>query len=473
MNKLAVYFSDHVLLSTGVLALLLLVFFLASCQNKKPLKNTETVKKIPKHANVHHLDWTKNANIYEVNIRQYTPEGTINAFIEHLPRLKNMGVDILWLMPINPIGEKNRKGSLGSYYAVKDYLALNPEFGTMFDLKTLVDNAHEMGMYVIIDWVANHTAWDNQLVTDHPEWYKKDKDGNLVSPFDWTDVLQLDYDNRELRTYMIGALKFWVEEVNIDGYRCDVAGMVPVDFWDDARAELDAIKPMFMLAESEEPNLVVDAFDMDYGWEFHHIMNQVAKGEMNASDLTKYFSKPEKTYPHGAYRMFFTSNHDENSWNGTVKERLGDAVKTFAALSATVPAMPLIYSGQESGLDKRLRFFEKDTIQWDEDSEYYLFYQTLLSLKKRNKALWNGDFGGEMKILQTSNDTAIFAFLREKEDNKIVALFNLSPNDQEITIKGKSHIGEYKKVFTRENSVISQTTTFKLGAWDFSVYENE
>jgi 1,4-alpha-glucan branching enzyme len=473
MNKLSVYFSDHIVLSTGVLALLLLVFFLASCQNKKPSKTSETVKEIPKHTNVHHLDWTKNANIYEVNIRQYTPEGTINAFIEHLPRLKNMGVDILWLMPVNPIGEKNRKGSLGSYYAVKDYVALNPEFGTIFDLKTLVANAHEMGMYVIIDWVANHTAWDNQLVTDHPEWSKKDEDGNLVSPFDWTDVLQLDYDNQELRAYMIDALKFWVEEVNIDGYRCDVAAMVPVDFWDDARAELDAIKPLFMLAESEEPELVVNAFDMDYGWEFHHIMNQVAKGEMNASDLTKYFSKPEKKYPHGAYRMFFTSNHDENSWNGTVNERLGDAVKTFAALSATVPAMPLIYSGQESGLDKRLRFFEKDTIQWDEDSEYYLFYQTLLSLKKRNKALWNGDFGGEMKILQTSDDTSVFAFIREKEDNKVVALFNLSPNDQEVTIIGKSHVGEYKEVFTKENSVINQTTTFNLDAWDFSVYENK
>ncbi len=473
MNKLSVYFSDHIVLSTGAVVLLLLVFILVSCQNKKPSETDETVKKIPEQTNVNHLDWTKNANIYEVNIRQYTPEGTINAFIEHLPRLKNMGVDILWLMPINPIGEKNRKGSLGSYYAVKDYLALNPEFGNMFDLKTLIDNAHEMGMYVIIDWVANHTAWDNQLVTDHPEWYKKDENGNLVSPFDWTDVLQLDYDNLELRTYMIGALRFWVEEVNIDGYRCDVAGMVPVDFWDDARAELDAIKPMFMLAESEEPELVVNAFDMDYGWEFHHIMNQVAKGEMNASDLTKYFSKIENTYPHGAYRMYFTSNHDENSWNGTVKERLGDAVKTFAALSATVPAMPLIYSGQESGLDKRLRFFEKDTIQWDEDSEYYLFYQTLLSLKKRNKALWNGDFGGEMTILQTSDDTTVFAFIREKEDDKIVALFNLSPNDQEVTIIGKSHIGKYKEVFTRENIVINQTTTFNLSAWDFSIYENE
>ncbi|MCK5839111.1 MAG: alpha-glucosidase C-terminal domain-containing protein, partial [Bacteroidales bacterium] len=293
-----------------------------------------------------------------------------------------------------------------------------------------------------------------------------------VSPFDWTDVLQLDYDNQELRAYMIDALKFWVEEVNIDGYRCDVAGMVPVDFWDDARVELDAIKPMFMLAESEEPNLVVDAFDMDYGWEFHHIMNQVAKGEMNASDLTKYFSKPEKKYPQGAYRMYFTSNHDENSWNGTVKERLGDAVKTFAALTATVSAMPLIYSGQESGLDKRLRFFEKDTIQWDEDSEYYLFYQTLLSLKKGNKALWNGDFGGEMKILQTSADTSVFAFIREKEGYKIFALFNLSPDDQEITIKGKSHIGEYKEVFTRENIVMDQTTTFNLNAWGYNIYEN-
>ena len=325
---------------TWLLSSFFLSLLIVSCNVKTEQKSPESKVNSP--------EWSKNAVIYEVNVRQYTPEGTFNAFAAHLPRLKELGVDILWFMPITPIGELNRKGSLGSYYSVKDYRDVNPEFGTMEDFKNLVAQAHEQGMYVILDWVANHTAWDNYLVEQHPEWYAKNDNGEMISPFDWSDVVQLDYNQPGLRDYMADALKFWVTEANVDGFRCDVAEMVPTDFWNRARAELDQIKPVFMLAEAEVPEHHEYAFDMSYGWEFHHIMNNIAKGTMNADNIQEYLTKEAGRFPANAYRMQFITNHDENSWNGTVFERLGDAVETMAVLSYTIPGMPLIYSGQES-----------------------------------------------------------------------------------------------------------------------------
>ncbi|MCK5822638.1 MAG: alpha-amylase, partial [Bacteroidales bacterium] len=250
------------------LFLVLIAVAIVSCVNNNKKKSSS----------VKHPDWTKNKNIYEVNIRQYTDEGDFKSFEKHLPRLKQMGVDILWIMPVQPIGEKNKKGSLGSYYSIKDYLAVNPEFGTMDDFKHIVDKAHELKMYVILDWVANHTSWDNNLITEHPEWYTHDSLGNIVSPVeDWTDVADLNYYNNELRTYMINALEFWVKQTDIDGFRCDVAGMVPTDFWNDAREKLDKIKPVFMLAEWESPELQKHAFDMTYSWALNGLMNDIAK----------------------------------------------------------------------------------------------------------------------------------------------------------------------------------------------------
>ena len=263
-------------------------------------------------------EWSANQSIYEVNIRQYSVEGTFKAFEKHLPRLKKMGVGILWFMPIHPIGAKNRKGSLGSYYSVKDYMAVNPEFGTMEDFKHLVREIHGLEMIVIIDWVANHTAWDNSLTINHPDWFTRDQEGNFVSPVpDWTDVIDLNYDHPELRAYMIEALKFWVEEVDIDGFRCDVAEMVPLDFWRKARLELDKIKSVFMLAEGESPDLYNNGFDMTYDWNLFHLMNDVAKGKKTAVDLQSYLDKEHGTFGKADYRMTFTSNHDENTWNGT------------------------------------------------------------------------------------------------------------------------------------------------------------
>lgn len=412
-------------------------------------------------------EWAKSSVIYEVNIRQYTPEGTFAAFESHLPRLKEMGVDILWLMPIHPIGEKNRKGSLGSYYSIKDYTAINPEFGTMDDFKRLVAKIHEHGMKIIIDWVANHTAWDHAWTIEHPDFYAKDSTNQMFGPFDWTDVAQLDYSNANLRTAMTDALAFWVREANIDGYRCDVAGMVPVDFWENARVELEKIKPVFMLAEDEDkPELLNRAFNANYGWSFHHLMNKTAQAKDSAFILTDWFAKADTTYPLGAYAMQFTSNHDENSWNGTEYERLGKAVKTYAVLAFTAPGMPLIYSGQEAGLVKRLRFFEKDTIRWD-NLEMASFYKQLAILKTNNPALANGSWGGKTILLPTNLPAKVVAFQRKGENNQVVSVFNLSADTASFAFN-MALDGNYTDFFAGQQTGISNSMT--LMPWEYKVF---
>ncbi len=422
-----------------------------------------------------HPEWSYNKVIYEVNLRQYTNEGTFKAFEEHLPRLKEMGVGILWFMPIHPIGEKNRKGTLGSYYSVKDYKAINTEFGTEEDFKALVKKIHGMGMYVIIDWVANHTAWDNIWVNKQPEYYTKDSLGNFVPPIaDWADVIDLNYDNKNLWFAMIDALKYWVEEFDIDGYRCDVAAMVPLDFWFEAKKELDKIKPVFMLAEAWEPELH-QYFDMTYSWDTHHLMSQIAKGKKNVNDLVARLEKENKIYSEPAFRMQFTSNHDENTWNGTVYEKFGDGAEAFAALTFLIPGMPLIYSGQEAGLDKRLSFFEKDTIVWKED-KFRDLYTTLCKLKENNKALWNGEKGGKLNYKnppEIIGDLAIvppqniLAFEREGEKDKIFAIFNLSDRAEKVPVSWYKIDKDYKNIF---NDEIVETKEFHLQPWDYKIF---
>jgi glycosidase len=351
-------------LSHSIYPELLLMFpvmfmiFLSSCASPK---KEAPVSQAPQSFVVH-PEWSRNATIYEVNIRQFTLEGTFNAFSEQIPRLKKMGIDILWLMPVAPIGEKNRKGSLGSYYSVRDYKAINPEFGTLDDFKKVVEKAHQEGMKVIIDWVANHTSWDNPWITEHPDWYTKDSLGNMISPYDWTDVVQLDYTKKDVWNGMVDVLKYWIRETDIDGYRCDVAWKVPVEFWDFARTELDKVKPVFMLAEAEIPQYHTRAFDMTYAWELHHLLNSIAQGKKNVRSLDSLLIRQDTLFPADAYRMLFTSNHDENSHKGTEFERMGEGSICMAVLTATLPGMPLLYSGQESAFNKRLRFYDKDTI---------------------------------------------------------------------------------------------------------------
>jgi glycosidase len=389
-----------------------------------------------------HPNWAEKAVIYEVNIRQYTPEGTFRAFEKHLPRLKKLGVNTLWIMPINPISKTERKGSLGSYYAVSDYKAVNPEFGDLADFQRLVKAAHNQGFKVIIDWVANHTGWDNVWVEQHPSWYKRNAAGELEGynytdlstgkKETWADVLGLDYSKPEVREGMIDAMSYWVKAADIDGFRCDVAWTLPVEFWDQARARLDAIKPMFMLAEADTPELQMNAFDMTYDWKLFHLLVDVAKGKADARDLAAHYTKPVRIYPAGSYRMIFTSNHDENSWNGTEQELYGDGAEAMAVLAATLPGMPLVYSGQEAGINKRLKFFDKDQIEWKADPRSKL-YPFLFGLKRQHPALSNSHEPGNLQIIDTGNPK-VFAFRRIKGRDKVTVVVNLSASPASVAI---------------------------------------
>jgi glycosidase len=441
--------------------IVMLVFVAFACTRTAP----EKVKPAP--TTVKNLDWVKNAVIYEVNVRQFSKEGTFNAFAKDLPRLKSLGIDVLWLMPINPIGKANRKGPLGSYYSVQDYKAVNPEFGNMDDFKNLVKQVHEQGMKIVIDWVPNHSSWDNPMIKEHPEYYLKDSTGKMVSPFDWTDVVRFDYNNPDMRKWMIETMKFWLTETNIDGFRCDVAHMVPVSFWDSCRVELDKTKLIFFLAEADQPFLHANAYDASYDWKFHHIMNQTAKGKKNANDIEKHFNWVDTAYPQGSILMQFTSNHDENSWNGTEFERMGEGAKTFAALTFIVPGMPLIYTGQESGFNRRLKFFEKDSIDW-KDYPLTSFYQKLISTKKENEALWNGFAGGSFQRINLTDNKHVLAIQRTKEANTVIGVFNFTSKIKTFAIE--SYIsGEYTDVFSGNTVELHQYKKMQLAPWEFLI----
>ncbi len=417
-------------------------------------------------------DWSKNLSIYEVNLRQYSASGSFSAFAEHLPRLKALGVDIIWLMPIFPIGNEQRKGTLGSYYAVRDYKGVNPEHGTGADFRQLVDQIHEQGMYVILDWVANHTAWDNPLTKDHPDWYTKDSLGNFIPPVaDWSDVIDLDYSKPALQDYMIDAMSYWVREYDVDGFRCDVAEMVPVAFWNKARKALDKIKPVFMLAEGESPNLHHKAFDMTYTWRMMHLMNRIAKGKGSALELDRYLEEEKEQYNKKDYRMYFTTNHDENSWNGTVYERYGEGYKAFAVMTHTLPGMPLVYSGQEAGLPKRLKFFEKDPIDW-QDHPMADFFKKLLAFKKEHRVMWNGSYGGDIQRIKSSDDESVFAFIRQKHEKKVLVLLNLTKDRIDVSLQTKGYEGKYQELFTGTQMAIHPETRLNLGPWAYIVCYN-
>lgn len=414
-------------------------------------------------------EWVKNSVIYEVNWRQYTKEGTIKAFEEHLPRLKEMGIDVLWFMPIHPISKEKRIDTLGSYYSIADYTAVNPEFGTLEEFKALVNKAHDMGFKILLDWVANHTGWDNKWIVNK-DWYTQDYGGNIIWPAgtNWQDVADLNYDNADMRNAMVDAMKFWVKEVNIDGYRCDYAGGVPQDFWEVASAELNKIKPVYMLAEDDQNfNLLGQAFNANYGWPLFHTMNDVAKGNSSAAEV-KSNLESISYYPNGSYPMNFITNHDENSWNGTEYERLGDAVKTMAALSFTAPGIPLIYSGQEAGLNKRLAFFVKDEINWTNISMQD-FYKQLIALKKDNKALWNGTAGGNITFLETANSNNVLAFQREKDENRVVVIMNLTAQPVKETVKANNIYGDYKVFSTGEAFKLEKEYTIELTPWEYKI----
>ncbi len=418
-----------------------------------------------------HPPWSWQSNIYEVNLRQYSASSKIKDFEKHLPRLKSMGVEILWFMPLTPIGFENRKMNsteLGSYYASRDYTSLNPEFGTMEDWKELVKHAHSMGFKVITDWVANHSSPDNHWMKEHPDFYKRDKNGNTVYTADWDDTRNLNYDNRELRDSMIAAMKFWIRESDIDGFRCDVADGPPVDFWKECIDSLKKMKNVFMLAEAETPALHDAGFDETYAWSVMEGFIKMYAGKLSLLQVDSIINYDIQRFPKDAYRLYFTTNHDWNSWEGTEFERFGDAYKALAVFTQTMyQSIPLIYSGQEIPNKKRLKFFVKDPITWDK-YDMAPFYSMLLHLRKNNPAL---AANASYKKLITANDQAIFAYLRESGKHKVVVILNLSNQSQNFTIKDPSIGGYPLNVFTGASEKINETHPFSIQPWGYLVYD--
>ncbi|PWH10460.1 alpha-amlyase [Bacteroidetes bacterium SCGC AAA795-G10] len=413
--------------------------------------------------------------LYEANIRQYSNEGTFNAFANDLPIIKKLGVKILWLMPINPISTTKSKGPLGSYYAVSDYTKINPEFGSLEDFKNLVDKAHELGIYVILDWVPGHTGWDHHWITEKSDYYLKNKKGEIIDPIDfrtgksfgWTDVADLNYNNFEMREELREAMIYWVKETNIDGYRIDQAYAVPQEFYDKTLKALREIKPLFILAETDiyHPGGIklINKFDATYDWLGHHLSKDVAQGKKNANDYHKHVNRTLRLYGTDNILVNFVSNHDENSWNGTVEESFGEAGHTFMALNFTLPGMPLIYSGQEYDLGKRLHFFEKDSFPKIKGKTMNLLRQ-LGSLKNNHRALETGSSGGSYKRINTSRNDKILAFEREKSGDTIVVLANLSKDYVQFTMP---YDGDFHRYQDFKIKTLSSSYQYDMKPWEF------
>jgi len=416
-----------------------------------------------------HVKWSYSANIYEVNLRQYTLEGTFAAFSKHLPRLKDMGVKILWFMPITPISEIGRLGILGSYYAVKNYTDANPEFGAVSDFKSLVKEAHELGFKIIIDWVANHTGNDHAWITEHPEFYSYLEGNQLHHPHGWLDVAQLNYDNRDLWDNMVDSMKFWLKECDIDGYRCDMAHLVPLDFWVFAKKKLSKVKEnLFWLGECESPEYH-EVFDATYTWKWMHASDEFCHNKMNLQSLITVLYKSVTEFPADAFRVYFTSNHDENSWNGTEFEKYGDAAGLMAVFSCTWNGLPMIYSGQEMPNKKRLKFFEKDPIEWDGIFGLHAFYKTLLLLKCTNGSLRAGDPNVQTKIISHPDDHQVFSFLRKNDKDEVLVLLNFSAGEMDFQVK-EVH-GTFRNVFGGRAVNFDKEDHVYLNAWGYLVFE--
>ncbi|WP_394759083.1 alpha-amylase family glycosyl hydrolase [Flavobacterium sp.] len=458
--------------------LLFLFTISVSCKKEQPVIIQEEKLEIPAVT----PELAENAVIYEANIRQYSPEGTFNAFAKDIPKLKKLGIKILWLMPVHEIGIKKRKAKinvsieentdsiekkkyLGNPYSVKDYRSINPDFGNKADFEKLVKAAHKNGIYVILDWVGNHTAWDHAWITQRPEYYTHDKEGNIVSPYDWTDVAKLDYKNQGLRLAMLEEMKYWLKEFNIDGFRCELAAEVPVDFWEKTKIELNKIKPVFMLMEAEKTSLMTNAFDMQYAWKMHYIMNGIAKEEKTIASFDSQMVLNDSLCEKDDIYMNFISNHGENFWNGTEYERMGESVGVFTALTYLIPGMPLIYSGQEYDLKERLKFFEKDTIPHTV-GKMMTIYEKLGKLKSENPALNGGKNPASYHRILTSDDLKILAFEREKSGNKIIFLSNLTKTNTVFTAPIEGIFTDY---MSGQKITFAKDQKLNLKPWEYKI----
>lgn len=456
------------------ISLLLSVLMIACNQNTTDTKTT--IAKKMTTTGFKKADWVYTTNVYEVNLRQYTHEGSFTAFAKELPRLKEMGVQTLWFMPITPIAKKNMKGSLGSYYACSDYTSINPEFGSLDDFKHLVKEAHSMGFKVIIDWVANHTGWDHVWTKTHPEYYEKDtatNDFKMASGMD--DIIELDFKNPDLRKAMIDAMRFWITECDIDGYRCDLAFWVELDFWLEARAELEKTKTLFWLAESDPVDHAdyFKAFDACYTWSWMHKTEDFYKKELPLSSLDSVLKKYDAVCGATDIPLWFTANHDENSWNGSEYEKYGDMAKALAVFSFTWNGMPMIYSGQELPNMKRLKFFDKDPIEWNGNNQLHDFYKTLLSLKTNNAALRAGDSAVVTHLLTTDAPGQILAYLRKNGNSEVLVLLNMSKEKLRFEVKDSAVTGHYTNVFGKAANDFTAEKYFEMQPWEYLVYEKK
>lgn len=415
-------------------------------------------------------DWARGSTIYEINVRQFSASGKFAAVTAGLPRLKALGVDILWLMPIHPIGELHRKGPLGSYYAAKDYMAVNPEFGTEQDLRDLVNGAHALGLRVILDWVPNHVSPDNPLTKTHPEFFWRDEKGNLTPPHgtDWTDVVQFDFNAPGLLDYQANVLLHWVKNFGIDGFRCDVAWGLPTPFWNEVTQRVRAAKPeVLFLAEAELPQQQVAAFNLSYGFDLHHAMNQIAQGKKSASGLDEAYAKIRAHFPRGGALMVFTSSHDENSWAGSEFDRLGAGYAPFAVLTFLLDGVPMIYNGQEIGLDRRLEFFERDPIVWPKETHPTTkLYQVMTRLRREHPALHTG---APMRRLDTTDNATFYVVERAAGAKKVVGLFNLTARDAKADLFDPALAGTWTDAFTGESVTLNALVPLDLKGWRYRV----
>lgn len=410
------------------------------------------------------ISWANGSNIYEVNVRQYTKEGTLQAFMKHVPRLHDMGVDILWLMPITPISMEKRQGSWGSYYAASSYTDIDPAYGNADDFKELIRVTHEHGMKLIIDWVANHTGYDHQWTVSYPEFYRKDDAGNFTGLYGWVDVIDLNYEIPELRQEMIRSMIHWVKEFDIDGFRCDMARTVPIDFWIEARAECDAVKPLFWLAECEILGYH-EAFDLTYGWEVMRGIDKYMEGEKTLAEIIPLLTN-YALYPIGSRKLLFTSNHDENTYYGTEYEKYGSRAKAMAIFTCTWPGIPLIYSGQEKPNLKRLEFFEKDFIDWEGEVQLHDFYKTLLTFRKKNKALQES---ASVFMVPTAHKDVLVYLCRRQQD-RVLVLINFSDEKVEFGFNHPAVGGSYRELFSDKQVDISRKENFHFGPGECHVY---
>lgn len=392
----------------------------------------------------------RNSNIYEVNLRQYSYEGSIKAFMQQLPGLHDMGVEILWFMPIHPIGNTRRKGTLGSYYSIKDFCDINPEFGSKEDFKALVEAVHGFGMKIIIDWVANHAAWDNVWTISNPDFFVRDDSGNFKPPYDWDDVIQFDHSSAAQQEAMTNAMKYWITEFDIDGFRADLAHLTPLPFWINARNVMSALKTdLIWLAETEEVHYY-EAFNIIYAWKWMHATEQFIKNGTGINSLIELLEKQKHELPEGALQMYFTTNHDENSWNGTEYEKYGAYAKALAVFNYTFcNSVPLIYSGQELPNLKRLKFFDKDLIEWTGKEALHDFYKKLNAFHK------NDFTGGTLEFIHFQKN--VFAFSRKHAEREVLVFLNF---DKEVCEIDLNNAGNYQDVFS--GTELSATTNKKI-----------